>query len=254
VFTKSKRGIFVSIRAVVFFFVPKPPTHIRFDEISSVDFLRVVDSTNKTFDLAVNLKNGSVVQFKSFQRDEYSPLFNFFTKKRITILNFQDMPAGVPVDDVESSVSESEGEGEKNKRPSRAVGKDVRLRVRQAMRQEQIDSDESDQDFGFNAQNPEEEDVAIDSTEIDSASDLDDGKDGDEEKKQKKPNSEKGDEIRVSGVAATTTTKKRKRPDLNVEILESAKGGATELQSEPPIPKRTKVSLVEVTNSDYQKQ
>jgi len=41
-----------------FFFVHKPPTHIRFDEISSVDFLRVSDdSTNHTFDLGVNLTN-----------------------------------------------------------------------------------------------------------------------------------------------------------------------------------------------------
>jgi len=66
-----------------FFFVHKPTTHIRFEEMSSVDFLRVSnDSTNRTFDLGINLKNGSVIQFKSLQRTEYSPLFNFFTRKK----------------------------------------------------------------------------------------------------------------------------------------------------------------------------
>jgi len=75
------------------FFVHKPPTHIRFDEISNVDFLRVSDdSMNRTFDLGVNLTNGTSMQFKSLLREEYSPLFNFyFTKKKISILNLEDM-------------------------------------------------------------------------------------------------------------------------------------------------------------------
>jgi len=100
-----------------FFFVHKPTTHIRFEEMSSVDFLRVSnDTTNRTFDLGINLKNGSVIQFKSLQRTEYSPLFNFFTRKKITILNFQDMPAGLEVEEDIASGDDEDGDGDKKKK------------------------------------------------------------------------------------------------------------------------------------------
>jgi len=153
-----------------FFFVHKPPTYIRFEEISSVDFLRVTnDSNNRTFDLGINLTNATAVQFKSLQREEYSALFNFFTKKKISIRNFQDMPAGVP-DDIED-------DNVPKKRTSRASA-DVRMRIRREMQTAQNDdSDESDKDFGFDDQNPEEDDVQIDSAEIDSTSEIDE-KDG----------------------------------------------------------------------------
>jgi structure-specific recognition protein 1 len=160
-----------------FFFVHKPPTYIRFDEIGSVDFLRVTnDSTNRTFDLGINLNNNTALQFKSLQRDEYSGLFNFFTKKKIVIRNFQDVPAGIP-DDLPSD-EDVEDEKDTKKRSSRRSVTDVRLRVRRAMQTEQIDSDESDKDFGFDDQNPEEDDVQIDSAEIDSTSEIEEEKAG----------------------------------------------------------------------------
>lgn len=55
-----------------FFFVHKPPTHIRFDEVAHVEFARVSSSatgtTNRTFDLSVTLKNSTVYQFTSILR------------------------------------------------------------------------------------------------------------------------------------------------------------------------------------------
>jgi len=145
------------------------------------------------------------------------------------------MPVGLPAEDVESSGSEEEGDGggDKKKRPSRAAVKDVRLRVLNAMRQEQIDSDESDQDFGFNAQNPEQEDEHIDSTEIDSASEIE----GNGEKNGA-GNEKPADENRPT-TATTSTTKKRKRS----EPAEGAKSSSP--KSEPPNSKR-------VNNTNFQ--
>jgi len=158
-----------------FFFVHKPPTYIRFEEISSVDFLRVTnDTNNRTFDLSINLTNATSIQFKTLHREEYSALFNFFLKKKISIRNFQDVPAGDP----EDVVSDEEVDNPK-KRSSRA---DVRMRIRRDLQTEQIESDESDKDFGFDEQNPEEDDV--DSAEIDSISD--EGKPSDPNKKRKR--------------------------------------------------------------------
>jgi len=161
-----------------FFFVHKPPTHIRFEDISSVDFLRVnTDSTNRTFDFGINLNNGNVVMFKSILREEYSGLFQFITSKQLTILNFKDLRPSSESDDI------SKGK----KRSLRGSVAATRTRVRRAMQQEEILEDESDEDFGdgdgdlrgsTTKPSPtnlaEDDDVELDSAEIDSASDLED--------------------------------------------------------------------------------
>jgi len=75
------------------------------------------------------------------------------------------------------------------------------------MQQEQMDSDESDKDFGFNAQNPEEEDVQIDSAELDSASDVEKNPD----------NHDQDDKSADNEMPARQLTKKKKerRPERN---------------------------------------
>jgi len=72
-----------------FFFVHKPPTLIRFDDIGHCEFARVNSggipgsSSNRTFDFIVTLKTSTVHQFTGIQRQEYSPLFNFITSKKL---------------------------------------------------------------------------------------------------------------------------------------------------------------------------
>jgi len=72
-----------------FFFIHKPSTHIHFTEIANIEFARVSTSddksTNRTFDLVVTLQNNNIFQFTGIQRQEYSPLFEFITSKKITI-------------------------------------------------------------------------------------------------------------------------------------------------------------------------
>lgn len=54
-----------------FMFVPKPPVHIRFDEISCVNFARVQSGggmSSRSFDFEVEHKNGSVITFSSIDK------------------------------------------------------------------------------------------------------------------------------------------------------------------------------------------
>eukprot|EP01121_Diplochlamys_sp_Union-15-3_P012086 TRINITY_DN3578_c0_g1_i2.p1 TRINITY_DN3578_c0_g1~~TRINITY_DN3578_c0_g1_i2.p1 ORF type:complete len:379 (+),score=64.77 TRINITY_DN3578_c0_g1_i2:146-1282(+) len=72
-----------------FFFVHKPPTHIRFEEIKDVEFARVRmdNEVNRTFDFDINLKSGTTLTFTSINRKEYSPIFNFIMKKGLPVKN-----------------------------------------------------------------------------------------------------------------------------------------------------------------------
>ncbi|XP_028418489.1 FACT complex subunit SSRP1-like [Dendronephthya gigantea] len=73
-----------------FMFVPKPPVHIRFDEISCVNFARVQSgggTSSRSFDFEVEHKNGSVITFSSIDKEEYSKLFDFVSAKNLKIKN-----------------------------------------------------------------------------------------------------------------------------------------------------------------------
>ena len=50
-----------------FMFVHKPPIHVRFDEVSSVNFARS-SATTRSFDFEVETKNGGVFQFVGLER------------------------------------------------------------------------------------------------------------------------------------------------------------------------------------------
>lgn len=53
-----------------FIFVHKPPVHVRFDEISCVNFARVSSggSSSRSFDFEVETKNGSTIVFSNIER------------------------------------------------------------------------------------------------------------------------------------------------------------------------------------------
>jgi structure-specific recognition protein 1 len=78
-----------------FFFIHKPPTYIRFENIDGVEFARVSatgnTSSNRTFDLIVVVGDGSKFAFTGILRQEYSNLFNFITAKKIRIVNTENV-------------------------------------------------------------------------------------------------------------------------------------------------------------------
>lgn len=69
-----------------FIYVHKPPLHIRFEEIASVNFARSGGST-RSFDFEIELKSSVVHTFSSIEKEEYTKLFNYITSKKIHVKN-----------------------------------------------------------------------------------------------------------------------------------------------------------------------
>jgi structure-specific recognition protein 1 len=130
-----------------FFFVHKPPTMVRHDEISSIDFFRISgDMTVRTFDLQMNLKNLGVHSFKMIPKEEYQPLLSFIRNKKITVNGEDGEVALASVSS--SSEEETEKTSSKRRKSSRSSVTDVRTKMQQAMKEAGSSEDESDVDFG----------------------------------------------------------------------------------------------------------
>nr|SVE75647.1 EOG090X02Z1 [Daphnia hispanica] len=69
-----------------FIYVHKPPIHIRFEEIASVNFARGGGST-RSFDFEVETKNGVVHTFSSIEKEEYNRLYDFVNNKKLRVKN-----------------------------------------------------------------------------------------------------------------------------------------------------------------------
>ncbi|XP_064417009.1 FACT complex subunit SSRP1 isoform X2 [Latimeria chalumnae] len=69
-----------------FIYVHKPPVHIRFDEISCVNFARGT-TTTRSFDFEIETKQGTQYTFSSIEREEYGKLFDFVNAKKLNIKN-----------------------------------------------------------------------------------------------------------------------------------------------------------------------
>jgi len=74
-----------------FFFIYKPATYVRHDEIAAIEFSRVSKDTGSTsqrnFDITLNLKNGDSLAFSGIPRNEFKPLFKFVNDKGLKIIN-----------------------------------------------------------------------------------------------------------------------------------------------------------------------
>lgn len=69
-----------------FIYVHKPPIHIRFEEISTVNFARSGGST-RSFDFEIELKSNTVHTFSSIEKEEYTKLYDFINAKKIHVKN-----------------------------------------------------------------------------------------------------------------------------------------------------------------------
>jgi len=74
------------------FFIHKPPTYIKYDDVVNVEFARLGSvsvpgglGNSRTFDLIVNLKNSTSVQFTNILREEYRSLFNYLNERKVKI-------------------------------------------------------------------------------------------------------------------------------------------------------------------------
>lgn len=172
-----------------FIYIHKPPLHIRFEEISSVNFARSGGST-RSFDFEVTLKNGTVHIFSSIEKEEYAKLFDFITQKKLHVSNMGKDKSGYK--DVDFGDSDNENE------PDAYLARlKAEAREKEEDDDDADDSDEESTDEDFKP-NENESDVA---EEYDSnvQSDSDDDSDasggggggGDDDSSSKKKHKEK---------------------------------------------------------------
>ncbi|XP_060935453.1 FACT complex subunit SSRP1a [Limanda limanda] len=181
-----------------FIYVHKPPVHLRFEEISCVNFARGT-TTTRSFDFEIETKQGSQYTFSSIEREEYGKLFDFVNAKKLNIKN-RGFKEGMKGNKDEYSDSDDDQHDAYLER-MKAEGK---------IREEGNDSEESDgeSDESFNP-GEEDDDIAEEYDSNASASDSSEDGDGDgdddeggkkkkvkkekvvKEKKERKPRREK---------------------------------------------------------------
>ncbi|CAK1551232.1 unnamed protein product [Leptosia nina] len=165
-----------------FIYVHKPPVHIRFEEIASVNFARGGASSTKSFDFEIELKQGSVHTFSSIEKGEYDKLFDYITMKKLHVKNTGKNDKALYDDDF--------GDSDTEKEPDAYL---ARVKA-EAKERESDDSDGSDEstDEDFNPDKAKESDVAEEydtnpsSSEDSDASDASKGSKKEKEKKQEK--------------------------------------------------------------------
>ncbi|XP_072293883.1 FACT complex subunit SSRP1a [Eucyclogobius newberryi] len=163
-----------------FIYVHKPPVHLRFEEISCVNFARGT-TTTRSFDFEIETKQGNQYTFSSIEREEYGKLFDFVNAKKLNIKNrgFKEGMKGKNDEYSDSDEDQHDAYLERMK----AEGK---------IREEGNDSDDSDEesDESFNP-GEEDDDIAEEYDSKASASESSDegsgsGDDGSKKKEKKK--------------------------------------------------------------------
>ncbi|XP_029174781.1 FACT complex subunit Ssrp1 [Nylanderia fulva] len=181
-----------------FIYVHKPPIHIRFEEIASVNFARGGGST-RSFDFEIELTSGVVHTFSSIEKEEYGKLFDFITSKKLRVKNRgkSDKP----------KYDEDFGDSDQEDEPDAYLARvKAEAQEREDGDQNQ-DSEEGSTDEDFNP-NQDVSDVAeeYDSNPNSSDSDEDSDASGASRKKEKKEKKEK-----KSKSAKTVSEKPRKQ-------------------------------------------
>ncbi|XP_029347227.1 FACT complex subunit Ssrp1-like [Acyrthosiphon pisum] len=211
-----------------FFYLHKPPIHIRFEEIFTVNFARGGGST-RSFDFEIELKNGVKHTFSSIEKEEYGSLYDFINAKKLRVKNTgkSDKPA---------YTGDNYGDSDKKVKP------DIYLaRVKREGQERDEDDDDSDEDFNPEGQESdvtEEFDRNPSTTESESENEERGGGDKKKEKKlkDKKPKSAKT--IKYEGNAAKS---KQEYIEAMKKFRESGGGTESSRESKKP-PSQKKVA------------
>ncbi|XP_075220675.1 structure specific recognition protein [Lycorma delicatula] len=174
-----------------FIYIHKPPLHIRFEEISSVNFARSGGST-RSFDFEVELKNSVVHTFSSIEKEEYAKLYDFITAKKLRVKNRGKM-------DKPKTSYDDFGDSDQEGEPDAYLARVKREAQERDDEDEGEDSDEStDEDFNPNqVESDVAEEYDSNPTPTDSDADSDEGGagggvgGGDDEEKEKKKKKKK---------------------------------------------------------------
>jgi len=190
-------------------YVHKPPLHIRFDEITSVNFARS-GSTTRSFDFEIEVKNSQVHTFSSIDKGEYNRLFEYANSRKLRIKNKGGNIAGGRKDNMSGSDDE----------PDHYMS---RVRAEAQERDDDDDEDDDmssdDEEFNPDADGGSDAEVAeeYDSNAPDST-DSDDSDDSDSGRKKKKKSSPKAKKARTVSEKPRKqrTSKKKGKKDPNM--------------------------------------
>lgn len=186
-----------------FIFIHKPPIHIRFDEVASVNFARSAGST-RSFDFDVSAKSGTVYTFVGIEKEEYGKLYDFVSQKKLRVKNIGSSLDKKPAYNDDMMGSDDEEAHDAYLQRVKAEGK---------QREEDEDEDSSeDEDF-----NPEEEpsepedewDSNVETT--DSSAESDSGSESAAESRPRKEKKEKEKKEKKPPAPRKTQTKKDKK-------------------------------------------
>lgn len=75
-----------------FFFINKPPTCVRYDEVDYVEFQRM--DLERRFDLSFSTSGGQNYLFSNIEREEFSVIFDFLEKKGVVVENADALRRG----------------------------------------------------------------------------------------------------------------------------------------------------------------
>ncbi|XP_076164551.1 structure specific recognition protein [Ptiloglossa arizonensis] len=180
-----------------FIYVHKPPIHIRFEEIASVNFARGGGST-RSFDFEIELTSGVVHTFSSIEKEEYGKLFDFITSKKLRVKNRGKSD--------KLSYDNDFGDSDQEDEPDAYLAR-VKAEAQERAAEENQDSEEESTDEDFNP-NQDESDVAeeYDSNPNTSESENDSDVSGKSQKKDKKDKKEKKTK------SAKTVSEKPRKP------------------------------------------
>lgn len=181
-----------------FIYVHKPPIHIRFEEIASVNFARGGGST-RSFDFEIELTSGVVHTFSSIEKEEYGKLFDFITAKKLRVKNRGKSDKL----DYDNDFGDSDQEDEPDAYLAR-----VKAEAEERDGDDNHSSEEStDEDFNPIAME-DESDVAeeYDSTRNSSESD------GEFDTPEKNPKKEKKEKKEKKSKSAKTVSEKSRKP------------------------------------------
>ncbi|XP_059051992.1 FACT complex subunit Ssrp1 [Achroia grisella] len=190
-----------------FIYVHKPPVHIRFEEIASVNFARGGASSTKSFDFEIELKSGSVHTFSSIEKGEYDKLFDYISSKKLHVKNTGKNDKALYNDDF--------GDSDNEKEPDAYL---ARVKA-EAKERDSNDSDGSDEstDEDFNPDKARESDVAEEyDTNPSSSEDSDASGASNDSKKEKKKEKKPKKTITISEAPRKRKEKSKKREkDVN---------------------------------------
>ncbi|KAJ8932779.1 hypothetical protein NQ314_014483 [Rhamnusium bicolor] len=184
-----------------FIYVHKPPIHIRFEEINSVNFARSGGST-RSFDFEVELKSGTVHTFSSIEKEEYAKLFDFITCKKLNIKNRGKNDKASIKDDFGNSDDEAAPDAYLERVKAEAQERD----------DGQSDDDDESTDEDFNP-NQDESDVAeeYDTDHSSSSEEDEEGGGSDGEKKEKKHKKDKKEKKKTKTVSEKPRRRREKK-------------------------------------------